>query len=304
MGHRNRVLVAGALILIGLAVACSSTAIPLAQESTSAPAPGQPTPALTILASPTPKHEEEVAVPKTPAVSTPASAGLDSLVIQAREDLAQRLAIDEDQIELVEASEVVWPDGALGCPQPGMAYIQVLQAGALIRLAAGGRTYHYHSGGGRDPFLCEQTAAQPPSQDAPSSPPPPAPGTPQARRTGQPSLTVVPLQPGETVTVSKPAGPTPPAPVDRWLAGIVQDAKVDLALRLSIDEEQIELVEAKGVLWPEGGLGWPQPGLAYIQVQRDGAFVRLRVAKRTYNYHSGYPGPPFLCEHPDTEFIP
>ena len=78
------------------------------------------------------------------------------LVIQAKEDLAGRLGISPNHIALLSYEEVVWPDASLGCPQPGMAYIQVPQDGALIRLSAEGQVYDYHSGGNRDVFLCEQ----------------------------------------------------------------------------------------------------------------------------------------------------
>ena len=78
------------------------------------------------------------------------------LVIQAREDLAGRLGISPNQIALLSYEEVVWPDASLGCPQPGMAYIQVLQDGALIRLSVEGQVYDYHSGGNQGVFLCEQ----------------------------------------------------------------------------------------------------------------------------------------------------
>lgn len=310
MGQRNRILMAGALIVLGLALgACAS----LAPESgadppasamptlrpTSDSAPELPTPSSTAVSDPSPQHEEEVTVPMTPTVSMPASAGLESLVVQAVEDLAQRLGIDPDQIELVEAEAVVWPDGGLGCPQPGMAYIQVQRDGALIRLAAGGRIYNYHSGGGQSPFLCEQPTAQPPSKGAPSSSPAPAPGTPPAKRPLQPSLTGVPLQPGETVTGSKPLSPTVPTPASPGLSGLVQQATADLAQRLSVDVDRIELMEAKAVVWPDGALGCPQPGLVYTQVQREGTLIRLRVGKRIYDYHSGGGRPPFLCEQAD-----
>lgn len=88
-------------------------------------------------------------------VPTPLDPSLEQIVTQARNDLAQRLAMDPKQIELVEAASVTWPDGSLGCPQPGMAYTQVLVDGLLIRLRAGERIYEYHSGGARAPFLCE-----------------------------------------------------------------------------------------------------------------------------------------------------
>ena len=89
---------------------------------------------------------------------TPADAALQGFVRQAKEDLAKRTGLSVDQIEVVEARPVTWPDGSLGCPQPGMAYPQVLVDGLLIRLRAAGKIYEYHSGGNRAPFLCENPA--------------------------------------------------------------------------------------------------------------------------------------------------
>ncbi len=63
-----------------------------------------------------------------------------------------------EQIELVEIKSVVWPNAAMGCPQPGIGYIQIPQEGLLIVLRAGGQLYEYHSGGSRAPFLCQNPA--------------------------------------------------------------------------------------------------------------------------------------------------
>jgi hypothetical protein len=89
------------------------------------------------------------------------SPGMESLIEKAREDLAQRLAVPITQIDLIEAKSVVWPDASMGCPQPGMAYIQVPQDGALIVLQAEGKAYEYHSGGNRGLFLCEKSTKEP-----------------------------------------------------------------------------------------------------------------------------------------------
>ena len=74
---------------------------------------------------------------------------------QAKADLAERLGVPVDDVTVVSSEEVTWPDSSLGCPQPGMMYAQVLTDGSRILLSAGGRTYEYHSGGHRPPFLCE-----------------------------------------------------------------------------------------------------------------------------------------------------
>ena len=77
------------------------------------------------------------------------------LVVQAMKDLARRLTVGLDEITVIRAEAVVWSDGGLGCPRPGMAYIQVQQEGMRIVLSVAGKEYHYHSGETRPPFLCE-----------------------------------------------------------------------------------------------------------------------------------------------------
>ena len=93
--------------------------------------------------------------PMSSSVPLPDDAGLRDLIDKAKTDLAGRLTVSVNEITLVEAISVVWPDASLGCPQPGMVYIQVPEDGLLIRLQVGGQIYPYHSGGFRDPFLCE-----------------------------------------------------------------------------------------------------------------------------------------------------
>jgi hypothetical protein len=73
----------------------------------------------------------------------------------ATADLASRLEVDSADIEVISVEEVTWRDGSLGCPEPGMFYTQALVDGTRIVLGAGGRSYHYHAGGNRTPFLCE-----------------------------------------------------------------------------------------------------------------------------------------------------
>ncbi len=83
---------------------------------------------------------------------------LESVVSAARQDLSQRTGVPPQDIVVLEAKAVVWPNPALGCPQPNMRYKQVPVDGVLIRLQAGGKVHEYHGGGTREPFLCEQTS--------------------------------------------------------------------------------------------------------------------------------------------------
>ena len=79
---------------------------------------------------------------------------IQSLIEKATDDLSQRLAISADQINLIQASEVTWPDGSLGCPREGMSYIQVLTPGYLIVLENNNNQYGYHSGRDGNVFYC------------------------------------------------------------------------------------------------------------------------------------------------------
>lgn len=103
---------------------------------------------LTPLPLPTHDFTEGTAMP------APSNSVLTTLIETAIEDLAGRLSIPADQIELREAADVTWPDSSLGCPQPGMAYAEVLSPGYLVRLNANGLDFEYHAGKNGDIFLC------------------------------------------------------------------------------------------------------------------------------------------------------
>jgi hypothetical protein len=101
---------------------------------------------------------------EAPAMDKPTSQNTgdqpeNPLVKQAKEDLANRLDVETEHIELVEFKAMIWPDSSLGCPQPGVAYTQVQREGYLIRLHFEGKLFHYHGGENRSPFLCEKTAS-------------------------------------------------------------------------------------------------------------------------------------------------
>ena len=74
----------------------------------------------------------------------------------------RRLGVDPGELEVVSVEEVTWPDGSLGCPEPGMSYTQALVEGSKVVLGHDGRVYVYHAGDDDQPFLCpsdERTAA-------------------------------------------------------------------------------------------------------------------------------------------------
>lgn len=74
---------------------------------------------------------------------------------EAIADLSSRLRVDSDAIEIVKSEFVTWPDGSLGCPEPGMFYTQALVGGWQVILQHEDRVYPYHAGSDGVPFLCE-----------------------------------------------------------------------------------------------------------------------------------------------------
>jgi hypothetical protein len=101
-----------------------------------------------------------------PLLPTPSAPGLEGLIETAKQDLAQRLSVQTSDIILVEANEVIWPDGSLGCPQPGMMYAQVLTSGYLIKLKYDIRDFEYHAGKDRSLTYCKNPT--PPTLGTPS----------------------------------------------------------------------------------------------------------------------------------------
>ena len=90
-----------------------------------------------------------------PSTPKPPASGLKGLIEEAKADLAQRLSVPINDINLEEAKAVVWPDASLGCPQPGMAYTQVLSPGYLIRLNYDNQDFEYHAGKGGSLTYCK-----------------------------------------------------------------------------------------------------------------------------------------------------
>jgi len=76
------------------------------------------------------------------------------VVEAARADLAQRNGVPLEEVSVVRAREVDWPDSALGCPEEGMAYTQVVVSGYQVLLQVDGRVFDYHAGSEGEVFLC------------------------------------------------------------------------------------------------------------------------------------------------------
>jgi hypothetical protein len=87
---------------------------------------------------------------------------LDSIVAAALEDAASRTGLPARSLSVAEAGAVVWRDGSLGCPEPGMGYTQALVPGYRVRLRAGDRILDYHASRTGRLLLCPQGRAEAP----------------------------------------------------------------------------------------------------------------------------------------------
>src|SRR5690606_35636573 len=103
--------------------------------------------------------EADTSVPETtgeePVTTTSPPTGVDRQLAGALADLCDRLGVDEDEIYVRSHDAVTWPDGSIGCPEPGMAYTEALVDGVQILLEVDGEVYAYHAAGDDDPAHCE-----------------------------------------------------------------------------------------------------------------------------------------------------
>ncbi len=58
-------------------------------------------------------------------------------------DAATRLGVDPSAVTIVEAKAETFPDGSLGCPEPGMMYTQALVDGYQVIVEANGTQLDY-----------------------------------------------------------------------------------------------------------------------------------------------------------------
>ncbi|MDX2418253.1 MAG: hypothetical protein QNK19_12400 [Xanthomonadales bacterium] len=81
----------------------------------------------------------------------------------SKQDLASRLGLGVDAIKVSGATSVNWRSGALGCPKPGVNYMDVLVPGVRIILRVDNAIYRYHAIPNGQPFYCPNDLAESPA---------------------------------------------------------------------------------------------------------------------------------------------
>lgn len=69
----------------------------------------------------------------------------DNMVELARQALATELGCSATAISVRDIADVEWNDSSLGCPKPGMMYLQVITPGYQIVLEHDGLIYTFHT---------------------------------------------------------------------------------------------------------------------------------------------------------------
>lgn len=98
-----------------------------------------------------------------PAATPPAAAGAvpADLVDEARADAAERAGVAAEEVEVVRTEDVQWSSSALGCPEEGQMYTQVITDGYWVVVRTGGEEFDYRAADGGPVRLCEDGGEAP-----------------------------------------------------------------------------------------------------------------------------------------------
>lgn len=218
-------------------------------------------------ASPSRQPEEHNGTETPPGTPEPsrgrAPSEAEQVVELAKEDLAQRLGVSVEEIEVLSVEPVEWRDTSLGCPQPGMMYAQVITPGYGVLLEAKGETHEYHTDRGQLVVLCDQQGHPASGAPAPTGTPLPSLGRP-------------------TPIMREPVEP----PFGTDLERLIEKARQDLARRFDMSPTQVELVRVEMAEWPDTRLGCGEPGLARLPGAIPGYRVVLSAKGWQYVYHT------------------
>jgi hypothetical protein len=85
------------------------------------------------------------AVQTEPSVNTVNDTDLQSIIRAAVDDAARRTGQNVSTLQVISSDAVTWPDGSLGCPQPGVIYTMAPVPGYRMRIQAGDTVLDYHA---------------------------------------------------------------------------------------------------------------------------------------------------------------
>jgi len=107
-------------------------------------------------------HLEQTATPieESSLVKEDVPQGIVDSILSETARLAK---VRREQLVIVRAESVVWNDGSLGCPEPGMMYTQAFVNGYWVVIDAAGQNYDFRVGSRGNFRLCPPGQGHPPS---------------------------------------------------------------------------------------------------------------------------------------------
>ena len=102
-----------------------------------------------------PQQSPPERIPELPTAAPVTGEVPDNVIATARSMLAAALGADAASATVVVAQAVTWPDGSLGCPQPGLKYEQVEVAGYQIVFDVGGIRHDFRATTAGNVRACE-----------------------------------------------------------------------------------------------------------------------------------------------------
>lgn len=78
------------------------------------------------------------------------------MVARVTDEAAGRLGVPASEVMATRIEPRDWPDTALGCPQSGAMYAQVITPGFLVEVQSGGTVLEYHTDRDSRVVLCQE----------------------------------------------------------------------------------------------------------------------------------------------------
>lgn len=78
------------------------------------------------------------------------------VVSLALRQLTDTLNCDAQAVNVVSVEEMEWSDSSLGCPKPGMMYMQVITPGYRVTLEHDGQRYTFHTDRSHRAVRCDR----------------------------------------------------------------------------------------------------------------------------------------------------
>jgi len=195
-------------------------------------------------------------IDSSPQVIDPAAPS--ELVGAAQAQLALYLKASPADLTLQSANAQQWPDGALGCPQDGQAYPQVVTPGFLLIFTDAAQSVQH------------------------------------AVHTGRSATQMLLCARGRPINLSVQPAAAPAGPGVR----MGELARAALAQELAVAEADIAIVTVEENEWRDSSLGCPKPGMNYLQVITPGYKIILEAQGKRYEFHSDTNRRVVRCDKP------